>query len=325
MVKVKSLYLNLMDDKKVVMNNIHSLTQKLEQLFAGLELIEPEFNPIPIKRATDISIYERLQELRGETVKFKTTQLASEHTSDEILSAIEGLSIQINHAGVEFIKPGEVFVKDLGKICYDTDGRIINSASSYALDNLPVLEVIAGICKQDFGLVIQRGATLIYLYGSARFEKTPKHVKTGFDYFLGEDFYEWHRRIPYWGDSLEKLFRQLYLNFKMGKLDSFIVDLKGRHSYTNNEVVVQRYERDYALPLKTSSGQVLGLTVFADSLFKNVDNKLNPFEGGTHLVIDSPVAFHEHFQLVENEQLQHHPFGMRNENGELPNVMRAAL
>lgn len=317
---VRALYLDLIGDKQKIIADINQLSTQLQKVLTGDNVIHHAKKPIPISRATDDAIYERIEELKGHSVKFQTTQLAEYHTGNEVLLSLEGLAIQLENAGVHLIKRGLITIKDLCTVHYDKNGLIHKTEPDLGLAGINALEVIAGICAQDFGLIIERDGILVYLYGSARYEKTPKHVESGFDYFLGEEFLEWHRRIPVWGSTLATLFERMYLAFKQDELDLLIVDLKGRNLYTDGKLLVRRYERDYAVPLPTLSGDTIGMIVFADSLFKNINDEGRPFFGGKHLYIKSPREFNNNFHIIMHAAFQHHPFGMRDENGTSPSL-----
>jgi hypothetical protein len=84
--------------------------------------------------------------------------------------------------------------------------------------------------------------------------------------------------------------------------------------------VVRRYERDYALPLPTLEGNIVGMIVFADSLFKNINDETRPFFGGKHLVIKSPREFQDNFHIITHAAFCHHPFGIRDQNGTTPSL-----
>lgn len=314
----RSLYLNLISDKKLIMDDIHSLSQVLQMVLTGDHFIEYTKKPIPVSRATDQAIYERIEELKGYSVPFQTTQLAKYYSPDEMIQAVEGLALQLKNAGVHLIKRGLIIIKNICTLRYNNNGCISKSEPDLGIVGINVLELIAGICAQDFGLVMERHGVLIYFYSSARYEKTPKHVENGFDYFVGEPFIEWHRRIPTWGPVLAALFEDMYMALKQKSLDSFIVDLKGRHQYTNGELILKRYERDYVLPLPTLEGQIIGMIVFADSLFMNINDKLNPLASGKYLHIESPREFHQHFRVIIDAGFRHHPFGIRDKHGISP-------
>lgn len=314
----RALYLDLIGDKEQVMMDIQHLSEQLLKLQSGASVIQASKKPIPISRANDQAINERINELKGHPVRFKTTQIATHTTSEEIVRSIEALAIQLENAGVHYLQHGLIEINDLCTLYYDDHGYVIKTLPDLGLNGCNALEVIAGVCAQDFGLVIDRDGVLIYLYGSARYEKTPKHVENGYDYFVGENFLEWHRRIPVWGPSLARLFERMYSAFKQNHFDLLLVDLKGRHLYTDGNLVVRRYERDYALPLLTQDGETVGMTVFADSFFKNINDELRPFFGGKHLVITSPREFYDHFHAITHNAFRHHPFGMRDENGVSP-------
>lgn len=316
-IPTRSLYVDLMRDKDVIIEDINLLIKKLQMMIANDHVIRPTKKPIPVSRASDKAIQERIDELKRYPVKFQTTQLAISYSETEIIQSIEGLAIRLENAGVHLIQPGVIVINDLCKLEYDQNGCITRSNPDIGLCGINALELIAGVCAQDFGLVIERNTKLIYLYGSARYEKTPKHVESGFDYFVGEDFLEWHRRIPHWGATLAIFFELMYLAFKQNKLDSLIVDLKGRNLYTDGKIVVRRYERDYALTLPTMEGDTIGIIVFADSLFKNNNDEIHPFFGGKHVEIKSPREFSNNFHLVTHAAFQHHPFGIRDESGAL--------
>jgi hypothetical protein len=315
---MRSLYVNLINAKDIVMSDMIKLSTQLQNRIDGKENIMQTKQPLCISRATDQAIAERIQELKGEKVPFQTTQLAHDKRGIEVRQALEGLALQLKNAGVNLISPCYIDIRDFCTLHYDEDGIIKTTSCQPDLIGLNALEVVAGIAAQDFGLVIERENKLIYFYGSARYEKTPKHVETGYDYFLGEDFLEWHRRIPVWGETLAELFKRLYLAFQNDRVDSLVIDLKGRHHYTDGLLTVQRYERDYALPLKTIEGKLNGMIVFADSLFKNINDELSPFFGGKHLLITSPRAFHEAFHIIKHDTFYHHPAGIRNSKGESP-------
>lgn len=306
----RSLYLNLINDRRLVINDINALYQTLEDVIKKNSTVPASQQPIAISRATDQAIQERFAEIKGAAISFKTTQVAEHYTDKEMLSALEGLVKQIEPAGVKLVKPGMIIINDICTLYYDQQGKVSRTEPEIGLNGYLALEIVAGICAQDFGLIIERDHTLIYLYGSARYEKTPKNITNGFDYFLGEDFLEWHRRIPGIGPTLANLFASMYQAFKKDQFDQLIVDLTGRNLYTNSEFKIKRYERDYALPLLVSE-QVVGMTVFADSLFKNVDDGNGSFLDGHFLEINSPVEFHNSFRLIIPDNFQPHPEGMR--------------
>lgn len=310
----RSLYLNLINEKDFVLNDIRELHQQFGAVLNGKETIPFSQQPKPISRATNQAIQERFAEIKGQTVSFKTTQLAKDYTDNEIVLALEGLAQQIESAGVKFIKPGLIVIDAICTLHYDSQGQIISTEPDLGLNGYHALEMIAGICAQDFGLVIERNNALIYLYGSARYEKTPKNIHNGFDHFLGEDFLEWHRRILGVGPILANLFHSMYQLFKKNQFDQLIVDLTGRNLYTNGQYIIKRYERDYVLPLLTANGKVAGMTVFADSLFKDINDKVCPLFDGKFLQISSPLQFHDCFTIMTSENFQPHPIGMRDKN-----------
>lgn len=311
----RSLYLDLIGDKEKVINDIKNLLASLINVNARQKTIAFDKKSQPISRASDKTIYERITELRAQKLSYRTSQLAANYSSDDLMKATEGLAIQLQNAGVNFLQKGVINIENFATIFYDNEGCITRSEPEQSINGLKALELIAGFCAQDFGLIIDTRAELIYLYGSARFEKTPKHIDHGYDYFVGENFLEWHRRIPTWGHDLASLFEQLYFAFQAHLLDLLIVDLKGRNLYTNGELIVRRYERDYALPLCTNDGNIIGLTVFADSFFKNINDELRPFFGGKILAIESAMEFNDHFKVIKHAAFKHHPFGMRQQDG----------
>lgn len=319
---IRTLYVDLTNDRNSVISEIDLLSLQLQKVLNNNDVIHYAKKPIPVSRASNVVIQERIEELKGYPVKFQTTQLASVYSANEILQSIEGLAIQLENAGVHLIQSGLISIDNICKLTYDQNGCITKTNPDLGLNGINALELIAGICAQDFGLVIERNAKLIYLYSSARYEKTPKHVENGFDYFVGENFLEWHRRIPCWGSTLASFFELMYQAFKQNKLDSLIVDLQGRNFYTDGKIVVQRFERDYAVPLSTIEGYVNGMIVFADSLFKNINSEKPSFFDGKHLEIKSPRTFNHNFNLITHPTFQHHPFGMRDENGKLPLLIK---
>lgn len=306
---MRHMSLNLIDKREIVLTNIEKLTQQLDELLINKRIINSELLPTPITRAPASYFTERIEELKGITYSFKTSQLPCQYTSRQMISALEGLAVALEDIGIQLIQSGVITIADYGTIFYDETGIISRTEPELGLTGLNAIEVLAGVVGQDFGLIIKHHQTLIYFYSSARFEKTPKHVETGYDYFVGEDFLEWHRRIPTWGEILANMLDKLFQAFCQQKLDLLSIDLKGRHVYTNEKVRVCRYERDYAVPLRLS-GETIGMIVFADSLFKPVDEKLS-FTKGKHLQIDSPRQFHQQFKIIKHEQFAHHPFGMR--------------
>lgn len=316
--KSRSLYVDLMNNPDEVVKTIEKISVLLANVQSGNASVTVKDAPVPIIRATHQMIEERINELKGGHVSFRTTQIGSSCSSQECLDAIEGLSIHLESIGIHYLCAGEIDIKNFCKVLYDDSGLIIKTVPDLGLGGLNTLELIAGFCQQDFGLVFERNSNLIYIYGSARYEKTPKHVDSGYDYFLDEDFLEWHKRIPKWGNILANLFEKLYQSFQDDQLDLFIVDLKGRNTYTNGKVTVQRYERDYAMPLRNRKAETKGMIVFADSLFKNISEAPHTFTKGKYLKIDSPRAFHQSFHIIKSEKFTHHPFGIRDLSGKLP-------
>ncbi len=308
----RSIYINLTNRREQVIKEINALHEQLNNAISQSEPIPVSEKSQPISRAHDEAISERIHEMKHRNVRFQTTQLIAHYQYFELVNATEGLAIQLKDAGVNLIKPGHIIIRDLCELHYDQAGLITKTNPDLGLNQLPAIELIAGLCAQDFGLILEKDNSLIYFYSSARFEKTPKHIENGFDHFLGQDFLEWHKRIPVWGETLSRFFSTLYLAFKSNELDIFIADLKGRNLYTDGMLTVQRYERDYALPLVDPTGKIIGLTTFADSFFIDINNTQQTFEENTYLNITSPRAFNEQFRVIKNEKFHHHPTGMRD-------------
>jgi hypothetical protein len=153
--------------------------------------------------------------------------------------------------------------------------------------------------QQDFGVVIKKDEKLVYTFDSAMFEKTPKDIVTGINYFLGRDLMEFHTRGPNFGTRMPGIFQNLVEALRTNKIDHLVVDLPGANVYSDGKSQVRRFERDFVTPMKVES-DLDGFIVYTDVFFQDVNEPITPYNGGEFLDIKDPKKFHQEFKVIED-------------------------
>ncbi|MGZ3437868.1 MAG: hypothetical protein ACXVDD_00040 [Polyangia bacterium] len=307
----RALHIDIIGALADVRDRFGVLRARLQRALASGEAIETVADaPSPFARAGGRSTEDKLAELGGRPGRFRYAQLDAAAGGAETVAALEGIVPYYGASGLQLVEPGLLRIDGFGDVRYDATGRVVASPLP-SLSACNVLQLAAAFIEQDFGVVIERGAQMVYLFDCSRFEKTPKNVDTGENTFIGEDFFEWHHRIPGFGPFLAGTFRDLDQAFRRRLVDLLWVELRGRNLYTDGEHVVQRYERDYVVPLWSQRDEYVGLGVFADVFFKSQSDEQRPWNGGQHLYVDSPADFHQRFQVIKHAAFKPHPGGIR--------------
>jgi hypothetical protein len=307
----RSLHIDIIGSPSDVQGRFGVLREQLQSALsrdAAVPLVAE--TPWPFRRSSPRSIADKLAEMQGRPGRFRYAQLDSDARGIETVAALEGILPYCGAAGLQRIGVGTLRIEGLGDVSFDAEGRILEAPEA-SLRGGNVLQLAAAFIDQDFGVVVERGQSMVYLFDCSRFEKTPKHVDTGENKFLGQDFFEWHQRIPGFGPFLATTFRELDQALRRRLVDILTVELRGRNLYTDGQHVVQRYERDHVVPLWAADGRYVGLTVFADVFFKSFSEERRPWNGGQYLEIDSPAEFHQRFEVIKHAAFKPHPEGIR--------------
>lgn len=308
----RSLYIDIIGARAEVEQRFGVLHDRLAQVIAAQEPVPLTPTPWPFRLAPPGVIRDKLDELRGKPLRFAVAQFDAEHRGEESVDLLEGMARIYDRAGLRLTARGMLEIASYGTVLYGPGG-LVTAAPDADVVGKNVLQLAAAFVEQDFALVLDRNGTMVYAFDCCMLEKTPKHVETGRNHFMGLDFYEWHERIPGWGHFLAGTFRKLDRAMRDRLIEMLYVDLRGRHRYSDGQVTVQRFERDYVLPLWNLDRRYVGFAVIADNYMMQPEEKLRPFEGGPFLRFDSQSAFHEAFRVIA--PFQHHPHGMRTPDG----------
>lgn len=307
----RSLYIDIIGDWSSVSERFDTVKARMRKAISGEERLLPSRTNVPIARSTPGAYKAKLRELLGEALPLRLAQFEEKKLGrDSYITAIN-IARFLDGQGVHLENPYLIVIDSRICVEFDKNGTIARCEQIPQLAGKDVAHFMGCHVDQDFGITIRRGNTLVYSFDCGRFEKTPKDVDSRENYFLGLDFFEWHRRIPVAGSTLSSFFRETDAAFESDAFDVLLVDLRGRHLYTDGNVVVQRVERDYVLPLRDEAGAYCGMVHFADSFFRDIRDERRPFEGGKFLEIDCPIEFHETFKPIKHAAYRDHPRGMR--------------
>jgi hypothetical protein len=308
----RSLFIDLIGPRSEVLERLTALNDQLERAVAHPRVLVPVATPVPFRLADERTVADRVAELSGAPVPYAMAQLEPGFVAAETIRAAQGIARFYEE--IE-LGPSRAKIGARASLSWDAAGRISECVEYPTLVGCNVLLALACFLEQDFGTVVRRAQSLVYICECSEFEKTPKQVDSGANGFLGTDFLEWHRRIPGYGLLLASIFARADELFSKDQLDMLVVDLRGRHLYTDGKLIVRRYERDYAVPLRDASGAYVGLNVFADVLVGDINELRHPLAGGPHLHIVSPITFNRSFGVIRHAAFAEHPIGMRNPDG----------
>lgn len=309
----RSLFIDLVGGRADVLDRLAALDQQLLRATANPRVVTKTATPRPFRLADPRTMQDRITELAGGEVPYQMAQLEPNWVASETISAAEGVAAY--YPDEMELSAGAITVRGVATLRWDATGNVTECTEFPQLVGRNVLLALACFIEQDFGTVVMRGDRLFYVCECSEFEKTPKQVDGGGNGFLGADFLEWHVRIPHYGALLASIFRRTHELFSKDALDMLVVDLRGRHLYTDGRRIIRRYERDYVVPLRDASGAYVGLNVFADLLIGDIDELRHPLVGGPYLQIVSPIEFHRTFKAIKHAGFTEHPIGMREADG----------
>ena len=312
-VERRSVFVDLIGSRSEVLSRLTALEQQLTRALANPKVLVRCPTPQPFRLADARTTADRVAELAGVAVPYEMAQLEPGYRGAETVRI--ALGIASYYAEKMAVSPGAITVHGVATLRFDPDGKVTDCAEVPSLRGSNVLLALAAFIEQDFGTVVLRGERLFYVCECSEFEKTPKQVAGGHNGFLGEDFIDWHVRIPHYGPVLASIFAQVSTLFARNSLDMFVVDLRGRHLYSDGARLLRRYERDYAVPLRDAAGEYLGMNVFADVLLGDVDDERHPLAGGPFRKILSPIEFHRTASVVKHPGFTEHPAGKREADG----------
>jgi hypothetical protein len=307
----RSLYIDLIGERAEVTDRLAALGEQVRHAQANPSTVSSAPAPLPFQLSASGTQQDRVAELGGAQVPYPMSQLAPSISPEEQIGIAQGISRYFSEINVS---AGHVDITGRTRLVFGADANVTDCKYP-ELVGRGILPGLACFIDQDFGIVVRRGESLFYVYESSEFEKTPKLVDGGANGFLGHDFLEWHRRIPHYGAPLVSIFEGVDALFAQDRLDMLVVDLRGRHLYTDAEIVVRRHERDYVVPLRDSEGKYVGMAVFADLFLQDINMLRNPFAGGKHLVIESPITFNSRFKVIKHAGFREHPSGVRAADG----------
>ncbi|MBP0607667.1 MULTISPECIES: hypothetical protein [Burkholderia] len=193
----------------------------------------------------------------GRNPFYRISQFEVNKRGEESAQAARGIALTLAHADVALTSANEIGIPDFGTFEF-TDAGLVSSCDQFpeAVGH-DALHFVGCFIEQDFGVLTRRNDDLYYTYICTNYEKTPKNVDTGVDGFVGENFLEWHRRI-FNAEPLHDFLSAVHRASGKNLLDMLMIDLRRRHLYTDGKSVVQRYERDFVMPLKELNGNYVG-------------------------------------------------------------------
>jgi hypothetical protein len=309
----RSLYIDLIGDRSEVTDRLGALGEQVSHVRANPRTVVAAPAPYPFRLSENQTLLDRVAELAGASVPYAMSQLAPGVTPGEQIDIVDGVCRYFAQITAD-TRAGCIDIAGRTRVVFDGEAKVSDSGYS-GLAGRDLLPACACFIDQDFGIVLRRPSGLFYVYESSEFEKTPKRVEGGENNFLGNDFLEWHRRIPHYGLPLASIFERVDALFADELLDMLVVDLRGRHLYGDGEILVRRYERDYVVPLHNRDGQYVGMAVFADLFIQDINTLRNPLSGGKYLVVESPLLFNQRFQVVKHAGFREHPSGVRSADG----------
>ena len=313
----KSVYLDLICSGDALADRLEQahksivsdVGQRAESIFGTLRLT---------KASVEMTNAKLTELLEGPGGSFSMYQTDNNVDGALLLAAARALSPYVGAAGFSFSEDHSVvYVDGFGEMEIDDKGYVRTCPVRPNLRGMHVLSVLAAFVNQDFGVVLHVCDKLRYAFDCSAFEKTPKDVESGHNHFVGLDFLEWHRRIPRLGKPLAELFGDMDKAFAADTLDLFTIDLRGRNLYTDGNIVVHRYERDYVVPLRLPDGKYLGFVNFADVFMKDIGEETRPQLGGAYFDVGCPKQFHHEFAVIKHAAYRDHPTGIREGNDRL--------
>lgn len=306
----KSVYLDLIGSWDALPPRI---AQAFEDISSESEQRRGAFSSqLRLTRAPQEMIVAKLAEAaQGPEGNFAMYGVDATVSARDIFAAAVALAPYLTEAGVRQLDGNRFTAEGFGQIEVDDEGNVTVAPEIPSVIGKPLLAVMAAFSAQDFGVVIRQPTGLRYAFDCSAFEKTPKDVDSGQNHYVGLDFLEWHRRIPKLGKPLADLFERLDHQFSAGALDLFTIDLRGRNLYTDGKLVLQRYERDYVVPLRHPTAGYLGFVNFADVFMREQGEERRPHDGGSYFEVGCPREFHRLFPVIKHAAFRPHPTGMR--------------
>ncbi len=283
----KIIHLNLLGNKEEQEKNLIYLRDNLEG----------QINETNIEHWLTLTNEEeyvtKFAELMGHKIPYSI--LASEMTGEESFLISNEIVSRLNLPEIYILsddkKTKVVKFSDRDLIMYNQRGEIIDS-SNKDLIGKNSLDYISCNIHEEIATVMLRGHKLIYAFESSMFEKTPKNIITGKNNYIGRDFMKFHGKAKTFGHVLPAVFKEMIKAFSKYELDMLTIDLRGNNIYSNNNLRVRRFERDYILPIRDIRNNAFkGLLGYADVFFQNIEETKSPFEGGSHIKISSPLEF----------------------------------
>ncbi len=287
---IHHLHLDLSGDNSG--ENLKELSKKLEGKIRSSEISDK------ISLTNEHEYIAKFAELMGHNLEFQITHADPNHNpansvliANELLDRLDEAEVgqQSNKTIVGF--PNRATIE------YGREG-IISDSSNENLIGKDCLRYIACNVHEDFGVIFSDKGRFAYVFDSAMFEKTPKDIHTGENKFMGRDFFEFHSKGKNFGHILPGIFANMMRAFKDEKLDMLSIDLRGANIYTDGNIEIRRFERDYVVPIRQPDFR--GILVYTDVFFHDVREKRSPFNGGKHLEIESPVEFASTFKVKQD-------------------------
>lgn len=298
--EIRSLHLDVMGIQERVGIRLADLNDKLENLLEDKEMIQPTEMNSHMSLSSEAEYNMKLNEMLGEKLDFRVAQFDPKYDGRDSAIAAEFIARNIPQDERCVINDGRRIVIDLKSrplVEFNNMGRIVYSSLPELIGHDPLHYISCNI-HQDFGVVMLKPSGLVYTFDSAMFEKTPKDVDTGHNNFVGRNIIEFHGKGKNFGNMLPDLFRNLVDCFAKDKIDMLTIDLKGANMYSDGKITVQRFERDYVVPIISSGFK--GIVVYTDVFFQNIREKRTPYEGGSSLRIEDPAEFHKQFKVIRN-------------------------
>lgn len=312
-VERRSVFVDLIGTRVEVLERLAALDEQLERALVNPKILARRATPHPYKLADARTRADRIAELAGTPVPYEMAQLERNPRAAETIRVAE--AIAKHYSDFMAVESGRISIRSVAELTFDETSNVVSCPEFPELVGRNILLAVASFIEQDFGTVVQRGERLFYICECSEFEKTPKQVGNGHNGFLGEDFIDWHVRIPHYGQTLASIFQRVHTLFTKGALDMFVVDLRGRQLYSDGKRLLRRYERDYVVPLHDAAGAYVGLNVFADVLLGDIDSERHPLAGGPYLQVVAPIAFHRSISVVKHPGYADHPLGVRDPQG----------
>ncbi|MBT3814832.1 hypothetical protein HOE37_03470 [Candidatus Woesearchaeota archaeon] len=298
---VSALYLNVIHNPHA---SISALERSLEDTVNGGLVVPLTPTPItPVRLSSDVEYALKLSEMLGEKLEFSVGQFEKDKQSRDSVITATSLALLHENAIVEKDEAVQgnlkVTIPERGYFVFNEQGIITETNILDKIVGHDALHYMSCHVQQDFGVVIKKDEKLVYTFDSAMFEKTPKDIVTGINYFLGRDLMEFHTRGPNFGTRMPGIFQNLVEALRTNKIDHLVVDLPGANVYSDGKSQVRRFERDFVTPMKVES-DLDGFIVYTDVFFQDVNEPITPYNGGEFLDIKDPKKFHQEFKVIED-------------------------